>query len=171
MKIALRLLPAAFLLLAFGCSKSSSHTATAADGTKITQSSKGDKVSMDLTSKSGGNTSLNVSESGMALPKDFAKDIPIHPKGVVQMFNQIGADHTQLAIVVALPAAEVTAFYEAEFKKQGWAGAPSINRGEGITMMWPKKDQRSISLTISPQDPPQDPKTTFVMMMITTAAK
>lgn len=165
MKILPRILPAVCLLLAAGCSKSTSHTATTADGTKVTQSSKGSQVSMELTDKSGAKTSLNVNAKGMALPDDFAKDIPIHPKGVVQMVNQMGKDHTQVGVLVALPAAEVITYYETELKQQGWSFAPATKMGEGA-MLTPRKDQRSISLMIAAQDP----KTTFVQMMISTAA-
>lgn len=147
-------------LLVAGCSKSSkTYTTTNADGKKITLASKGNEVSMEAVSNSGEKTSLKASASGVALPADFSKDIPIHPKGVVQVYNVMG-QNLQIGVLIPVAAADVTAYYEAELKKQGWTCDPATKMGEGA-MLHPKKDQRGGMVTITPQDA----KNTYVQMM------
>lgn len=162
MKHLFLLLFSAALLIATGCSKEQSHTATTADGHKVTLSGKGDQTSMEIKSKSGETISLKASASGMELPADFPKDIPLYPKRVVQSVNQMGKDR-MIGIQATGTVAEVVAFYGTELKNQGWEFAPATPMGEGA-MIIANKGPRTAMFMIAKTDD----KRTFIQLSLRT---
>src|SRR5438477_11374828 len=105
MKYSTQVLLSVAFLFAVGCSKNQS--ATTADGSKVTVSSKGEGSHMDITSKSGEKISLNANANGVDLPAEFPKDLPLYRKRVILTANQMGKEQMLEGIQEAAPVPDV----------------------------------------------------------------
>lgn len=146
MKNSTRILLAACLLAGFGCSKQTTRTTKTADGSEVTMSGDADKATMEVKTASGEKAHLEGSATGMALPADFPKDIPVFPKSVLKLSSGGGAMHLY-AFVVPASQADGMAFYEKEFQAQGWDSKPHMAMGNAM-MLQGKKGARTFILTL-----------------------
>lgn len=108
------------------------------------------KKSETVTMKtSDGKVDIAVNESGVALPADFPKDVPLLKEAVVKAVMGT-SDRGNLVVMLsaAKPFAEVAAFYQQSLKEQGWSTESSMNTGEGA-MSTHKKAGRDLMLTVA----------------------
>ncbi|MBI3565375.1 MAG: hypothetical protein HY079_09285 [Elusimicrobia bacterium] len=122
------------------------------------------KKSETVTMKtSDGKVAVTASDSGVALPAEFPKDVPVM-KGAVVKAVMGSAEQGNLIVMASSPApfAEVVAYYEAGLKEQGWTKSSSTNTGEGAIMTL-KKDGRDLMLTIA-----KDGKDTSIQLALPT---
>jgi hypothetical protein len=159
MKNLLRVVFSAWLLVALGCSKSSSSHSGDKD---VKVSKNGDQVVLDLQGKDGEKVHIAASENGVELPPGFPKDLPIYPKAVVQMANSSGPNDTMVGTMVAATPNDALIFYQKELPQQGWKIENNMKAGEGY-MVTITKGPRSGMIMISPQNA----KETFIQLTIT----
>ena len=158
------ILLSAALLLAMGCGKKDTLTSTTSEGDKVKVTTKGDKSRLEITSKSGEKTVLNVGAGGVELPAGFPKDLPLFPKHAVQASHQNGQDII-VHVVAQAPWTEVAKYYETELKSQGWDIEQNTTMGEGAMistakgkvkcmLMFAKADDKStnVQFMLSPKD-------------------
>lgn len=156
------LLIAAATVVAAGCSKTTKTTRRGPGGQEVTLEHKGSETSMEVKTGSGDTTKLRASATGLALPADFPKDVPIYPKAVVKMDDTVGPLR-MVGLYIADPVAEGVKFYSEEMKKQGWTIDVSMPMGEGH-MLTLKKDNRSCQMMIT-----KDGKETYVQITLSAA--
>jgi hypothetical protein len=159
MKTTIRLVIAALLLGAAACSKNTKETATTADGSKVTLEKKGDQASMEIKDKSGGKTTLNVSDKGMQPVTELPKDVPVYPKAVLKMDNASGGLR-MMGFYTPDPGADAVKFYAEELKKLGWTIDANMAMGDGH-MVRASKGARACNLMIA-----KDGKETYLQLTL-----
>lgn len=120
------------------------------------------KKSETVTMNAGGSKiAVTAAASGMALPADFPKDVPLMKDTVV---NAVMGSAQQGNLMVfahtAAPLAEALAFYQENLKAQGWTAGSVTNSGDGAIQTL-KKDGRALMLTLA-----KDGKETSVQIVL-----
>jgi hypothetical protein len=136
------------LALSLGCGKS--KTVTTPDGAKVTVNKTGKQVDVAVTSPEGEKMTGKADEAGVALPKDFPKDVPI-PSDAKPISNATMGQVTTVVLETTKPLADTVAFYEAALAKNGWKVEGSGNTAAG-SFMGTTKDKRSLSVMIGKRD-------------------
>ena len=131
--------------VAFGCGKKSYKTK---DG-EVTVDKKNGQVTFERKSKDG-NVKVSANESGVALPDDFPKDLPIYKGAVVKVASTQGKT-MMVHLNVSASVAEVLKYYQDQLKEQGWEIESTMNMGEG-SMIAAKKADRKCSAMVFKQD-------------------
>ena len=126
----------------FGCGKKSTYTTK--DG-EVTVDKKGGQVTFEGKSKDG-NVKISANESGVALPDDFPKDLPIYKGAVVKVASTQGKT-MMVNLQVSAPMAEVFKYYQDQLKEQGWEIETTMSLGEG-NMLAAKKADRKCSAMV-----------------------
>jgi hypothetical protein len=143
-------------ILAVGCGKSSTYKTP--EG-QVTVDKKGGQVTFEGSSKDG-TVKVTANESGVALPDNFPKDIPIYKGAVIKISSTQGK--TMLAhMTVPGSVADVLKYYQDQLKDQGWTIESTMNLGEG-SMIAAKKAARQCSAMVLKQD-----KETLVQLTVT----
>lgn len=108
------------------------------------------KKSETVTMKtSDGKVNIAVNESGVALPADFPKDVPVMKDAVVKAVMGAGEQGNLIVMLSAsAPFADVVSYYQQSLKAQGWTTESSTNTGEGA-MSTHKKAGRDLMLTVA----------------------
>lgn len=148
MKSTALILLAAGLLAVSGCSKQSTRTMHTSDGKEVTMSGDDKSATMDVKTENGEKVRLQGSATGVDIPADFPKDVPIYPKSILQLVSGGGAMRLYGFVLPVAPA-EGMAYYEKEFAAQGWQLKPHIAMGNSI-MLQGGKGGRTLMLTIGP---------------------
>lgn len=110
------------------------------------------KKSETVTMKAGG-TNITVSDSGVALPAEFPKDVPLQ-KGAVVKAVMGSPEQGNLIVMTQLTDAkypEVFARCQEDLKAQGWTTSAKMDNGQG-GMLTLKKDDRDLMLTVATED-------------------
>ncbi|NLE39079.1 MAG: hypothetical protein GX621_13740 [Pirellulaceae bacterium] len=132
----------AILALPVGCGRPT--TVPAPDGGEVTVKEKGDEVDMTVTGPDGETLKLKSDQSGVALPDDFPKDVPLlpgaKPTGVVRM-----GETTTVTFETNKKVADVSAYYNKALATHGWRIEVSMDMQDG-TMVAGNKDQRSVQV-------------------------
>lgn len=133
---------AILLVAATGCNKS--RTVETGDGTvQVTESSGTTQIEME--SKEG-KARLTASETAVAIPDTFPKDVPILKGAVARMTMSQGKTEI-LHLAIPQSVAEVTKDYQEKLKAEGWTIESTMNTGDGA-MLHAKKDDRVCVLII-----------------------
>ena len=107
---------------------------------------KSETVTMSADS---GKIAVAASDSGMALPADFPKDVPVMKGAVVKAVMGSPAQGNLMVFMASpAPVAEVSAFYEQELKAQGWSTESRTGTSEG-GISTHKKAGRDLMLTLA----------------------
>ena len=132
--------------VAFGCGKSSTYKT--GDG-EVTVDKKGGQVTYEGKSKEG-SIKISANESGVALPDDFPKDVPIYKNAVVKVASTQGKA-MMVSMVSPASVADILKYYQEQLKDQGWEIQSTMNIGEG-SMISAKKANRQCSAMVLKQD-------------------
>ena len=149
MNLMKKILPATLpmlLVCTFGCGKS--NTYETADG-KVKVETTGDTAKYQVTTKEGTAT-MTASQSGVAIPDTFPKDVPV-PAGAVAKLSMSQGKAELLHLHVAGNVADVAKDYTDKLKAAGWEIATTMNMGEG-TMLQAKKDSRQCAVMVLKDD-------------------
>lgn len=147
---------AAATVIVCGCNKSPTYKTK--DGEVTVDKSSG-QVTFESKTKDG-NVKVTASETGVALPEGFPKDVPIHTGATVQMASTQGKT-MMVHLNLSAPVAEALKYYQDQLKEQGWEIESTMNMGEG-SMVAAKKGNRKCSAVILKQD-----KGTMVQLAVT----
>lgn len=127
----------------------STHAAIALAAAVLAAAACGKKSETVTMKTSDGKVNIAVNESGVALPADFPKDVPVMKDAVVKAVMGTSEQGNLVVIMsAAAPVAEVVSYYQQSLKAQGWNTESSMNMGEGA-MLTLKKEGRSLMLTVS----------------------
>jgi hypothetical protein len=103
----LTVLIALLTILGFGCGKSSTYKTK--DG-EVKIDRKGNQASYEMTTKEG-KTKVTASESGVALPDNFPKDVPIFKGATVKLTSTQGNSQV-VHLAVSVSVADGAKFYQ-----------------------------------------------------------
>jgi hypothetical protein len=146
--------------VAFGCGKSSTYKTR--DGEVIVDKKAG-QVTFEGKTKEG-NVKVTAADSGVALPDNFPKDVPIYKGAVVKIAST--QDKTMMVhMEVAASVADALKYYQDELKGQGWEIQSTMNMGEG-SMIAAKKAERQCTAMVL-----KDNKGTMVQLTVTQEGK
>jgi len=129
-----------------GCNKSPTYKTK--DGEVTVDKSSG-QVTFEGKTKDG-NVKVTASETGVALPEGFPKDVPIYTGATVQMASTQGKT-MMVHLNLSAPVAEALKYYQDHLKEQGWEIESTMAMGEG-SMVAAKKGDRKCSAVILKQD-------------------
>ncbi|HEX5218178.1 MAG TPA: hypothetical protein VFZ59_01305, partial [Verrucomicrobiae bacterium] len=124
MKTNLVITLAILLMATAGCKKS--ETIETADG-KVKVNESGDTTRIEMESKDGKAT-LVASETQVAIPDTFPKDVPIL-KGAVPKMTMSQGKSEILHLELPQNVAEVNKEYQEKLKAEGWTIESSMNSG------------------------------------------
>lgn len=124
------------LAAAIGCKES--QTVETPDG-KVQVSESGGTTKMEVQGKDGKAT-IAMSDTKVAIPDTFPKDVPIL-KGAVPKLTMSQGKSEILHLMLPQGVAEVTKEYQEKLKAEGWTIESSMNTGDG-SMIQAKKDDR-----------------------------
>lgn len=144
-----KILPAilsALAVLAFGCGKSETYQTP--DG-KVKVEQKGDTAKYEVTTKEGKAT-MTASQTGVAIPDTFPKDVPI-PRGAVARVTMSQGKAEILHLHVPGSFADVAKDYSDKLKGEGWEIVSTMNMGEG-SMLQAKKGNRQCAAMVVKDD-------------------
>jgi hypothetical protein len=142
-------------LFIIGCGRSS--TIQTKDGeVKIEQ--KGNQATYEVTSKDG-KTKVTAGDSGVALPDNFPKDIPIYKDATVKLSSTQGKT-MMVHLAVTASMADCAKYYQEQLKEQGWEIETTMNVGDA-TMTSAKKEKRKCVVNVIKSD-----KETMIQIMI-----
>lgn len=144
-KILSAILPA-IVALAFGCGKSETYQSP--DG-KVTVEQKGDAAKYEITTKEGKAT-MTASDTEVAIPDTFPKDVPI-PKGAVAKLSMSQGKSEVLHLRVSGTIADVAKEYQDKLKGEGWEIESTMNMGEA-SMLHAKKGSRQCTAMVMKDD-------------------
>jgi len=130
------------LMAAMGCNKS--NTIETSDG-KVEVSESSGTTRIELDGKDGKATFV-ASETKVALPDTFPKDVPIL-KGAVPKLTMSQGKSEIVHLALPQSVAEVTKEYQEKLKAEGWTIETAMNMGDG-SMIHAKKDDRICSLIV-----------------------
>ena len=109
------------------------------------------RKSETLTVKtSGGSMNIAAGDSGVALPAEFPKDVPL-TKGAVVKAVMGSPEQGNLIVMAQVPDAkyaDVFAAAQNDLKEQGWKTESKMDNGQG-GMLNLKKDARDLMLTVA----------------------
>jgi hypothetical protein len=145
-KVVLMLTAPLLVAMLFGCGKKETYRTR--DG-EVTVNKKSGEVTFETKTKDG-NVKVSASETGVALPDGFPKDLPIYKDAKVQMATTQGKT-MMVHLATTAPAAEALKYYQDQLKEQGWEIGSTMNMGEG-SMITAKKGNRECSALILKQD-------------------
>lgn len=125
------------------------HAVLALAAAALAASACGKKSQTVSMKTSDGKVNITTSDSGVPLPAEFPKDVPVM-KGAVVKAVMGSAEQGNLIVMASSPTPfpEVVAYYEASLKEQGWKKESGTLTGEG-SIMTLKKDGRDLMLTIA----------------------
>jgi len=129
-------------MAAMGCNKS--NTIETSDG-KVEVSESSGTTRIELDGKDGKATFV-ASETKVALPDTFPKDVPIL-KGAVPKLTMSQGKSEIVHLALPQSVAEVTKEYQEKLKAEGWTIETAMNMGDG-SMIHAKKDDRICSLIV-----------------------
>ena len=142
MKTNLVAILAILLMATAGCKKS--ETIETADGkAKVNES--GGTTQIEMENKDGKAT-LVTSETKVAIPDTFPKDVPIL-KGAVPKMTMSQGKSEILHMELPQSVAEVDKEYQEKLKAEGWTIESSMNTGDG-SMIQAKKGEKFCVLII-----------------------
>jgi hypothetical protein len=142
--------------ITFGCGKSSTYKTR--DG-EVTVDKSAGQVTFEGKTKEG-NVKVAASETGVALPDNFPKDVPIYKGAVVKVASTQGkAMMVHMEVPASVP--DALKFYQDQLKDQGWEIESTMNMGEG-SMLSAKKTDRQCTAMVLKQD-----KGTVVQLTVT----
>jgi hypothetical protein len=142
MKINLAVTLAILLAATFGCKKS--RTVETADG--AVQMSESDGTTRIEVNGKDGKATIAASETKVAIPDTFPKDVPIL-KGAVPKLTMTQGKSEVLHLVLPQSVAEIAKDYQEKLKAEGWAIETSMNVGDG-SMIQAKKDKRTCGVMV-----------------------
>jgi hypothetical protein len=142
MKTNLVVTVAILLMATVGCKKS--QTVETSDG-KVQVSESSGATRMEVEGKDGKATFV-ASETSVAIPDTFPKDVPIL-KGAVPKLTMSQGKSEILHLALPQGVAEVTKEYQEKLKAEGWTIETTMNTGDG-SMIQAKKDDRFCSLIV-----------------------
>ena len=116
-----------------GCGRKST-TVTGPDGSKATVTQKGDGTEITITGDKGKTVRVAGSESGVALPEGFPKDVPVYA-GAKVTTSMKSEDITTVVLTTTDPAKKVMDFYGEKLKANGWDIKTTMNTEEGGMVM------------------------------------
>ncbi len=149
----------ALVAFGFGCGKSEKTYKTTEGELKVEE--KSGQVTVETTTKEG-KVKIAGGDSGVALPDNFPKDVPIIHGATVRMAVTQGA---QMFVNLRAPGstADAAKFYQESLKGQGWEIETAMNMGD-TSMLSAKKEKRQctvvaakdsdgtmVQLTVSPE--------------------
>jgi hypothetical protein len=146
MKISLALTLIGLALFTFGCGNSDTYET--ADGS-VTVSQDGDAAKYEIQSEDG-KTTMTTSDSGVAIPETFPKDVPI-PNGAVAQLTMTQGKNEMLHLRVPGTVAEMAKSYPETLKAEGWTIESSMNMGDS-SMIHAKKDNRQCTVMVVKDD-------------------
>jgi len=132
--------------LAIGCGKGETYKSS--DGT-VKVEHKGDAAKYEITTKEGKAT-MTASDTAVAIPDTFPKDVPI-PKGAVAKLTMSQGKAEILHLHVAGSIADVAKAYQDTLKGEGWEIVSTMNMGEA-SMVHAKKGNRQCSAMVVKDD-------------------
>lgn len=100
-----------------------------------------------------GGTKIAVNDSGMALPPEFPKDVPVMKEAVVKAVMG-SPEQGNLIVMAQVPNAkyaDVLAYYKAALAEQGWKTDANIDNGQGGMLTLSKAGSRMM-LAIAAED-------------------
>ena len=112
-----------------GCGRKST-TVTDPEGGKATVTQTGDGTEVTITGAKGETVRIAGSESGVALPEGFPKDVPIYTGAKVTTSAKTN-EMTTVVLTTADPVTKVADFYGEKLKANGWDVQAAMNTGEG----------------------------------------
>jgi hypothetical protein len=136
----------AIVALSFGCGKSDTYQSP--DG-KMKVEQKGDTAKYEVTTKDGKAT-MTASDTEVAIPDTFPKDVPIL-KGAVAKLSMSQGKSEVLHLHVSGSMADVAKEYQDKLKGEGWEIESSMNMGEA-SMLHAKKGSRQCTATVMKDD-------------------
>jgi len=136
----------ATLALALGCGKSDTYQTP---GGQITVDQKGDTAKYEITTKDGKAT-MTASDTAVAIPDTFPKDVPI-PKGAVAKLSMSQGKTEVLHLHVPGNMTDVTKDYAEKLKGEGWEIETTMNMGEA-SMLQAKKGSRQCGAMVMKDD-------------------
>lgn len=139
---------AAVLALPVGCGRPTSVPTP--DGGEVTVDEKGDEVDMTVTGPDGRKMTMKTDASGVALPDDFPKDVPllpgVKPTGVVKL-----GDATTVTFETDNKVADVAEYYNKVLATHGWRIEVSMAVQDG-TMVAGTKEKRAVQVMATKRD-------------------
>jgi hypothetical protein len=115
--------------LGFGCGKKST-TVSLPDGGKATVTRKGDVAEITVKGAHGETLQFAGSESGVSLPENFPRDVPIYPDAKV-ITSMKTKEITTVSLTTADPPQKVLDFYGEKLKAHGWEIEGTMKMGDG----------------------------------------
>ena len=150
-------IPLALLVaVTFGCGKSSTYKTR--DG-EVTVDKQNKQVTFEGKTKEG-DVKVAASESGVALPDNFPKDVPIYKGAVVKVASTQGKT-MMVHMAVSASVADALKYYQDQLKDQGWEIQSTMNMGEGSMLSAKKADRQCTAMVL------KDNKGTMVQLTVT----
>jgi hypothetical protein len=131
---------------AIGCRKG--QTIESPDG-KVKVTENGGTAKMEVHDK-GGKVTMETSDTKVAIPDTFPKDVPIL-KGAVPKMSMTQGKTVLLHLAVPGNVADAAKEYESKLKEQGWQVENTMNLGDS-SVVQAKKDSRSCSVMVLKDD-------------------
>ena len=126
-----------------GCGRTT--TVTSPEGEEATVSESGGEVQITVQGEDGGTVKFAANQAGVALPKDFPKDVPIYPEATV-IANAAGQKMRNVTLQSADSAREVKAFYAERLPQNGWEIETSLDTAQGAMLTAKKQQQRLMAM-------------------------
>lgn len=126
----------------FGCGRNQTYESP--DG-EVKISQEGDTATYEVATKEG-KTTLTASDSGVAVPSTFPKDVPILKGAVAQMAMTQGKVE-MLHLQVPGSIAEVAKDYQDKLKGEGWEIESAMTMGD-TSVLQAKKGNRTCGAVI-----------------------
>lgn len=144
-KIPWAILPAV-VALAVGCGNSDTYQSS--DGT-VNIKQDGDTATYEVVTKEG-KVTMSASDTEVAIPDTFPKDVPIL-KGAVAKLSMSQGKSEVLHLHVPGSIAEVAKEYQDKLKDEGWEIESTMNMGD-TSMVQAKKTNRQCSAVVMKDD-------------------
>lgn len=134
------------LVAAAGCGKR--DTVETSNG-KVQVSESGGTTKIEVSGKDG-KAVMATSETRVAIPDTFPKDVPI-PKDAVPKLTMTQGKSEILHLIVPQSVADATKEYQEKLKAEGWGIETTMNVGDG-SIIQAKKDDRICSVMVAKND-------------------
>jgi hypothetical protein len=135
---------AVVVCVACGCGKRTT-TVTGPDGVKVTVDKSGGKV--EIKGQGADGTIATFSESGVTLPDDFPKDLPLYP-GAVPTLHTTVKNNRSVMLKTTDAADKVAAFYKEKLKAEGWKIEAEFAIGDTASLSG-TKDRRTLAVVVA----------------------
>ena len=136
----------AVVALTFGCGKGDTYQSS--DG-KVKVEQTGDTAKYEVMTKEGKAT-MTASDTEVAIPDTFPKDVPIL-KGAVAKLSMSQGKSEVLHLLVPGAMADVIKDYQDKLKGEGWEIESTMNMGEA-SMVQAKKGSRQCAAMVMKED-------------------